>query len=165
MASPENIGHNELEGWLYSILQTYVRRRGLGRVTISRVAYRLAPRQGPEPDVAFVAAARANIVRKGYVEGPPDLAIEIVSPDSVDRDYEQKRRQYEQAGVHEYWIIDPDEKRATFLVRGERGFVDAAPADHVFHSQALPGFHLDVRWLWQQPLPDSLEIVQQLLST
>jgi len=43
--------------------------------------------------------------------------VEVVSPDSVERDYQLKRDAYEQAGVQSYWIIDPDEKRALFLVQ------------------------------------------------
>ncbi len=165
MASPENIEHNELLEWLTEILGPYVRARKLGRLTTSRVAYRLATHVAPEPDIAFVAASRLHILKGGYVDGPPDLAVEFVSPESVERDYELKRSRYEQAGVREYWIIDPDEKRATFLALGPDGkFAETPPVDSRFHSRVLPGFSLDARWFWQRPLPETLPIIQALLA-
>jgi len=98
------------------------------------------------------------------MDGAPDLAVEIVSPDTVSRDYEDKRVRYEQAGVREYWILDPGEECTLFLALGPGGFVEVFPQDHLFRSRVLPGFVLDVRCLWQQPLPPTLPIVQSLLG-
>lgn len=165
LASPENIGHNRLSGWLYKVLGAYIEERQLGLLTFSRVAYRLSDKIAPEPDLAFVRRDREQrLERTGYMDGPPDLAIEIVSPDSVDRDYESKRARYEEAGVQEYWIVDPDEQRATFLVRTNGGFAEIQPQNHVFPSQVLPGFALDVRWLWQKPLPKTGPIISAILA-
>ena len=100
----------------------------------------------------------------GLYRWPRALAIEIVSPESVARDYVQKRTIYEQAGVREYWIIDPDERRTTFLSLREGGYVEVSPVEHVFRSEVLPGFHLDVRWLWAVPRPLAYDVLRQLLS-
>ncbi len=164
MASPENIGHNKLVVWLTTLLQQFVEEHKSGWVTVNKVAFRLTDKTSPEPDLAFVRADRASIVKRGYIDGPPDLAIEIVSPDSVHRDYELKRERYEAAGVAEYWIIDPDEAVATFFVRGESCFVEAATVDSIFHSRVLEGFAIDTRWLWQESLPPTLPIVQAMLA-
>src|SRR5947208_1710994 len=75
MASPEGVEHNDLVLWFASFLRLRVTERGLGRVTVNRVAYRLAPKTGPEPDIAVVLAGRESIIKKGYIDGPPDLAI------------------------------------------------------------------------------------------
>jgi Uma2 family endonuclease len=83
----------------------------------------------------------------------------------VSRDYIQKRAIYEEAGVREYWIIDPDEKRATFLRLREGHFKTVTPARHIFRSQVLPGFFLDVRWLWSKRRPRAYDVVRQLLET
>ena len=164
MASPENIDHNDLVRWLAIVLGQFIEERGLGRLTINKVAYRLSARNAPEPDLAFVRTERLGIMKKGYVDGAPDLAVEIVAPDSVTRDYEDKRRRYEEAGVGEYWIIDPDESTATFLVRAPCGFAEKPPDGQTFRSQLIPGFMIDVGWLWQRPLPPTLAIVQTMLS-
>lgn len=164
MASPENVDHNDLVSWLGTMLRLFLEERGLGRLTINKVAYRLSEKNAPEPDLAFVRSERSGIIKPGYVDGPPDLAVEVVSPDSVERDYGDKRRRYEAAGVGEYWIIDPDEKRATFLVGGPSGFVEATLDGTSFRSRVLPGLAIDTRWLWQRPLPATLPIVQAMLA-
>ena len=164
MASPESTDHNDLLFWLGTVVRLYIEERNLGRLTINKVAFRLSDKTAPEPDLAFVRRDREGIIKHGYVDGPPDLAVEIVSPDSVDRDYESKRLRYEQAGVGEYWILDPDESRATFLIRGPDGFVETSLDDPIFSSTVLPGFTLDVRVLWQRPLPATLAFVQNLLA-
>ena len=164
MASPESIAHNDLVSWLTEILGPFVRQRGLGRLTVNKVAFRLARHVAPEPDIGFVASHREAIIKPGYVDGPPDLAVEIVSPESVECDYVRKRRYYEQAGVREYWIIDPDERKALFLrLDPTHGvFVEVELSGFLFTSQALPGLRLDVRWLFERPLRPTAPIVQAL---
>ena len=164
LASPENADHNDILCWLTAVLRPFIEERELGRLTINKVAYRLSDRTAPEPDLAFVAANRLDRIKPGYVDGPPDLAVEIVSPDSVERDYEHKRRRYEAAGVLEYWIIDPLENTATFLVREGDAFVERMPREQSYHSRVLEGLELDVRWLWQRPLPATMPIVRRLLG-
>ena len=164
LASPENADHNDLLRWLTVVLDLFIEERRLGRLTINKVAYRLSDRTAPEPDLAFVAANRLDRIKPGYVDGPPDLAVEIVSPDSVDRDYEEKRRRYEAAGVLEYWIIDPLESTATFLVREGDAFAEQVSNEHVYQSRVLEGFELDTRWLFQRPLPATMPIVRRLLG-
>ncbi len=165
MASPENTRANDLEGWLLMVMRGFVRRRKLGKVYVSRVAYCLDKKNAPEPDIGFVGTANAHRIKSGQVEGPPDLAIEIVSPESVERDYDKKRRQYEHFGVPEYWIVDEDERKVTLLRLDAKGkYREIRPRKGILTSQILPGFWLDPLWLWQDPLPDELDTVQQLLA-
>ena len=164
MASPESVEHNDLVSWFDGVLRVFLEDRRLGRVTVNRVAYRLTERDAPEPDIAIVRAERQAIMKSGHVAGAPDLAIEIVSPDSIHRDYEEKRRQYDEAGVKEYWIIDPLDCSATFMVRGPSGLVGVHIENNIFRSQAVPGFWIDVRWLWERPLPFVLPTIQTILK-
>jgi Uma2 family endonuclease len=141
MSSPENTDANALLCWLFRLIGDFVEERELGRTFGSRVAFRLGEPHGPEPDIAFVRTDRLHIVQRGFVDGPPDLAIEIVSPDSIERDYVRKREQYRQAGVLEYWIIDELEQRMVMLRRSRSGaYREIKPRKGVLHSQALPGF-------------------------
>jgi Uma2 family endonuclease len=163
MASPESYDDNRLGGWLYRLMDEFAEETNQGEVVITRVAFRISGKHGPEPDVAFVATEHLDRVHKGYVDGPPDIAVEIVSPDSVDRDYVQKRTIYERAGVCEYWIIDPDEQRATFL-RLHRGKYREVPLDGTtFTSQVLKGFAVDPRWFWSKRRPAARKVLEKLL--
>jgi Uma2 family endonuclease len=99
LASPDNTDAADINGWLYVLLYTYVQMKNLGKVYGSRVAFRLSERNSPEPDLAFVRKDREHLIERGFVNGRPDLAVEIVSPESVHRDFELKRKLYEQAGV------------------------------------------------------------------
>jgi Uma2 family endonuclease len=102
MDSPDNTDANRLLVWLGTVINLFVNIRGLGQVFVSRVAFRLDDNNGPEPDLAFVRKSRLHLVKRGFVNGPPDLGLEIVSPESATRDYKDKRRQFERGRVPEY---------------------------------------------------------------
>lgn len=163
LASPENTDAADLLVWLTTVIGGFVQARDLGKVFVSRVAYRLDKKRSPEPDLGFLPKAREAKLRRGHIEGPPALAIEIVSPDSVARDYVQKRAIYEQAGVGEYWILDPDEQKATFLRLRSGRYKEIAPAKHMISSRIIPGLSLDVRWLLSSERPSAYGVLSDLL--
>lgn len=165
MASPDNTDANELFMWLGTLMLLFAQRYRLGKVYGTRVAYWLDETNSPEPDIGFVVKARLGLVRRGHVHGPPDLAVEIVSPDSTDRDYLKKRRQYQRFGVREYWIIDELKKKVILLRLGANGrYRQVKPRKGELHSEVLTWFWLRPEWLWQSPLPDTLEIFQEMVA-
>src|SRR5438270_9755001 len=105
MASPENTDANDLFVWLLGLLADFAEYHDLGKVYGSRVAVRLDKKNAPEPDIVFVGKDHLYRVERGGIAGPCDLAVEIVSPDSVERDYEKKRKQFERYGIPKYWNI------------------------------------------------------------
>jgi Uma2 family endonuclease len=164
MASPDNTEANDLFVWLLALIFDFVEFGELGKVFGSRVAYRLNGSNSPEPDIGFVRRERLHLVRKGYVNGPPDLAMEIVSPESVERDYQKKRNQYEEAGVSECWIIDEELRKVTLLSLDEKGrFREVRPRKGVLRSRVLPGFWLRPEWLWEETRPRKMDALKQLL--
>jgi Uma2 family endonuclease len=165
MASPENTDANKLFLWLAGLMDEYAEEKGLGEVFGSRVALRLNDRNGPEPDILFVRADRRHLIKRGHIDGPADLVVEIVSPDSVERDYVKKRRQYERFKVPEYWIIDEEEQKMTLLRLGPRGkYREVKPRKGELQSEALEGFWLRPEWLWQDPRPRKRDVLRQLLA-
>jgi Uma2 family endonuclease len=94
------------------------------------------------PDVVFFSTQRARGKSQRLV--PPDLVVEVISPDSRRRDTLTKRADYERAGVSEYWIIDPPRETMTFLRLQAGKFVEIPPATDSFPRQAVPGFTLDL---------------------
>jgi len=67
-----------------------------------------APRRGRVPDLLFVTSAHVGRQHPTYLDGPRDLAVKIISPDSVGRDRGEKVVEYEQAGIPEYWLADTE---------------------------------------------------------
>ena len=139
---------------LYALLRLYVEFKDAGRVLIAPYQMRLA-KSGREPDVLFIA--KENLARLGsqYLSGPADLAVEVVSPESRGRDRRDKLREYQDAGVREYWIIDPIRREAEFYSLGADGVYQALATgpDGIFRSPVLSGLWLSVNWLWEDPLP------------
>ncbi|MBI4613764.1 MAG: Uma2 family endonuclease [Planctomycetes bacterium] len=157
--------HMDLAGFLGAVLRAFVEAKGLGIVRIAPFQMKTGPDlPGREPEILFVREAHRNRVRHQFLEGPADLAIEIISPDSRRRDREEKYREYEAGGVEEYWILDPEKKRADFYVRDRRGCYRARKPDPkgIYRSRVLPGFWLEVDGLWQRPLPLVLGTLRRL---
>lgn len=165
MASPDNLEANVLFVWLQGLLDLYVEYKGLGSVFGSRVSFRLGKHQGPEPDVAFVRKDRLHLAQTGYFDGPPDLAIEIVSPESVERDYEKKRKQYQNAEVPEYWIVDETMGKVTQLALNARGkYREVRAKEGVVRSVVVPGFWVRTEWLLTVPRPVKVNVFAELIA-
>jgi Uma2 family endonuclease len=166
MASPDNLGANKLFVWLITLIDRFVEAQDLGGdVYGSRAAFKLDETNSPEPDVAYVSKERLHLAQKGHFQGPPDLAIEIVSPESVERDYNKKRRQYQRFGVAEYWIVDELTQKVTLLHLDPKGkYREIRPKKGELHSKVLPGFWIRPEWLWQTPRPKKSKVLNEILS-
>ena len=167
LASPASLPHQRAVAFLFNLVRRYASIRSLGEAVVAPFQVKLGQRlSGREPDVLFVATEHLGRMRSTWLEGPPDLAVEVVSPDSISRDWEIKYAEYEASGVREYWVIDPDRRRAAFFVRTAEGTFRTvlSGADGRFASTVLPGLWVDVEWLWCDPLPDEVALVQVMLG-
>lgn len=161
--SPVSRRHQELVGFLGAVMRVYAEARGLGRSLSAPYSMHLAAIPSVrEPDLLFVATAHLDRLGATYLAGPADLVVEIVSPDSIGRDRGEKYAEYEAAGVGEYWLIDPVREQAEFYLLGDARYRLADLRDGRFHSRVLPGLALPVAWLWQDPLPNTLEALREL---
>ena len=124
-----------------------------GGCALIRFEMRLEDQQrGREPDIIYIAPENQGRLLHNYLDGPADLAIEVVSPGSEAVDRGDKFKEYERGGVREYWLIDPQRREALFYVRDEGGLFRAgAIRDGEYQSQVLPTVKLRVEWLWEQP--------------
>ncbi len=100
MASSDSRRANRITGFIDFLLQGFVsaRNRG-GEVYVARFAFQLDEMSGPEPDVAWVAEDWLHLVSDGRMHGAPSVAVEVVSRDSRQRDWVDKRTKYESAGA------------------------------------------------------------------
>ncbi|HXG66473.1 MAG TPA: Uma2 family endonuclease [Blastocatellia bacterium] len=166
MASPDNIDSDQIGGFIKFLIQGFAEARGLGgKVFGSCFAFQMSETRAPEPDIAYVSAGRLHLVEKTKMIGGPDIAVEIVSRDSRQRDYLEKKNLYQEAGVEEYWIIDPMQRRAEFHRLHERIYqLVPLEQNRIFRSSVLEGFWLDVEWLFADPLPSAFEKLREILG-
>ena len=138
--------HQLIVAYLCMELNTFVAPQKSGRVFFAPMPVRLGPRNFREPDVMYLKHERLTDLRK-QPEGA-DLIMEVVSPgeESRNRDYGEKRKDYAAAGIAEYWIVDPEEKRITVLTLDGQAYREhgvfgmAATATSIL----LPGFSVVV---------------------
>jgi len=164
MLSPANTRHQLIKGFLVMIMRIYAEQKDLGTVLDAPFPMKLGDvRRGREPDVLFVAKEHLDRLKDTYLDGPADLVVEIVSPESRLRDRGEKFAEYEAGGVREYWLIDPDEQRADFYVLGADGrYERRRPQEGLYRSEALKDFWLREDWLRREPLPPVLEVLKEL---
>ena len=127
------------------ILREFVKEHDLGTVCIAALPVRLWPGKIREPDIFYVSKEHADRIGEQYC-GPPDLAVEITSPSTRLTDRRDKFIEYAQAGVQEYWLVDPEERtvevfalqEGAYKLLGKWGPGDAA------RSALLAGFEVAV---------------------
>ena len=147
-------GHAEVGGFLLALLKHFVDHHQLGRIRYDPFQMKTGlDLPGRAPDILFVANRNLRRLHEMYLQGPADLVVEIISTDSRTIDRVHKLREYQQGGVREYWLIDPQRRRAEFYRRGRDGRFREIKIgkDGVFRSAVLKGLWLKVEWLWEQP--------------
>ena len=163
MVSPASDRHQDISGFVESVLRSFVQARQLGIVRSAPFQMKLA-QSGREPDLLYVAQENLQRLKETYLDGPADLVVEIISPESAGQDRGDKFYEYERAGIPEYWLIDPQTKRAEFYQLTESGQYRFVPpdAEGIFCSAVLRGFWLRVEWLWQEPLPSPVRALAEI---
>ncbi len=162
--SPASATHQLVKKLLLQVMDAYVQQHQLGLVLDAPFAMRTEVRPtGREPDILFIAAEHLGRLLPNAVDGPADLVVEIISPESDERDRGVKFVEYEAAGVREYWLIDPIRRQADFYRRDDDGLYRRGPLeDGVYRSLVIPGLWIREGWLWQTPLPKALDCIREL---
>ena len=113
--------HQRILRKLAFALGGFVEEHDLGEVLFAPMDVYLSNIDTPQPDLLFIAKARLGIIGEKYVDGAPDLVMEILSPSTAYHDLKKKKRLYEASGVKEYWIVDPEAREIEVytLVEGQ----------------------------------------------
>lgn len=159
--SPASLRHQILAGFLYRVISTFVEHYDVGTVLSAPFKMKI-PGYGAEPDVLVVLKENETRLRKAHLEGPADLVVEVISPDSIERDRIKKYNDYEAAGITEYWLIDAERETAEFyyLIDGRYRLADTF--DDRFTSQVLRGLVMPLEWLRAGQQPPLLEALRTM---
>lgn len=143
MSPALNPDHQRIVRNFFLKLHHFVADQKLGEILFSPVDVVLTPRRVVQPDVLFVSQSRKSIIQN-HVNGVPDLAMELISEGSWQRDRVQEKALYEQSGLPEYWIVDPDPRTIEVfaLVDGAYRLHSKATVGGKVRSKLLPGFEI-----------------------
>ena len=161
---PVSDEHNDLDTWLTALVRMFAESRSAGIVRNNMFVRFARRRRRRVPDLMFIAAAHAERVTPACVDGPPDLIIEIVSPDSRNRDRREKFFDCEASGVREYWIVDPLMRTVDLYVLTGKKYRAVEAVDARLWSTVLDGFYLRDAWLFGKALPKVAAVLKKFSS-
>ncbi len=139
--------HQILIGKIFLKLSKYVEDKKVGMVLLAPLDVYFSETDTYQPDIMFISRERLNIVGEKKIEGPPDLIIEILSPQTAYYDLRTKKDTYEKSGVKEYWIVDPIQKIIEIFgnKKGKFESVSTAKSEGVVKSDLLNGLSVTVK--------------------
>ncbi|HUS90844.1 MAG TPA: Uma2 family endonuclease [Phycisphaerae bacterium] len=113
--TPAGSTHGRIASTIDSLLRWHVKREGLGTTYTADPGFILArdPDTVRAPDVAFVSKGREPEDERGYFPGPPDLAVEVVSPTDSVKYVDDKVRSWLDAGTRAVWVVWPNTRTVT----------------------------------------------------
>jgi Uma2 family endonuclease len=155
--SPVKLKHNEANGNVYKLLDTFCIENDLGFVGIEKLLVSLT-RNDYEPDVCFWKQSRAKDFTEDQMQFPaPDLVVEVLSKSTANNDRTTKYEDYEAHGVKEYWIIDPSKqtieqyvlshKKYELIFKGKEGMLECV---------AVKNFKIPVKAIFDKRLTNKV---------
>jgi Uma2 family endonuclease len=136
--------HQRIVGDVYVMLRSFVEHHHLGTVRLGKIR---------EPDILFVAQEHSDRIGE-QVYGPPDLVVEVLSPGTWRADRHEKFSEYAQAGVGEYWMVDPDACTVEVFVLREGAYelLGKWGRGEEAHSEVLAGFRVALDEVFEEGL-------------
>ena len=162
--SPASDRHEDLFRFLITLWSIFLEEHGGGIVRGSRYPMRLDERWSPEPDLFVVREERRHLLTPQRLEGPADLVIEIASEGDPKLELREKLPRYEQAEVPEIWLVNRFERSVLAKVRTTKGYEAKTLSSGRLDSRVIPGFWIEVEWLWRDELPSTLACLRQILA-
>ena len=167
----EEVGVSDYENvkmyqWLVKLMGYYLETCDVGRMVNVEFGFRLQLPQKisvRKPDLAFVAHDNPTVLHNNdhSFKGVFDLCVELISDlskDDIERDTVDKKKEYEDIGVKEYYILDALNRYMAFYRRNDGGFFEPIEPDkgEIIHSHVLKGFRFRLSDLFSQPLQEEL---------
>lgn len=134
--------HGNIGLFLGGAIELHVRSHKLGSTCDSSTAFKMKTGNKRSPDISFVAKERLQGLKrlpKGFFEGAPDLAVEIISPSNTFEEIHNKLVEYFDSGCRLAWVIHPDEQSA-LIYRQPQPDRLLKISDNLEGEEVIPGF-------------------------
>ena len=150
--SPTGDEHGRVTVRITAPLYHYVEEHKLGVVYAAETGFKLEsdPDTVRAPDVAFLSRARRELAGRveGYWSGPPDLAVEVLSPSDRRRKVAEKVANWLAAGTQVVWVVDPKLRTVT-VHESDADAVTLTEQDQLEGGDVVPGFRIAVAKLFE----------------
>ena len=126
-------------------------------LAFSNIGLALSERYAPTPDIVYVRSEQMRLIRGSFLEDIPDLVVEALSSDR-SRDLVMKRGWYAEAGIPEYWILDPVNDTIAILELSGGEYVERAVLgrNDTLTTATIPGFELELERLFGDPVREQI---------
>ena len=137
--------HQLVLAYIYQLLRDFITSRQLGLLVFAALRVKIRDGKFREPDVVIMLKENLSRAQDEFWLGA-DLVVEIVSPYNPERDLVEKRIDYAEAGIPEYWIVDPRFSRVTVLTLKDGVYVSTSEATEngTVASTLLDGFRVEI---------------------
>ncbi len=140
--------HQSILAYLHYKFYEFVRSQSVGKVLPAPFDVILSETVVVQPDIVFISNDNLKNIKNGRLFGPPDLAVEIISPGSFYRDRYKKFSLYEKHRVGEYWIVYPGERVVEVWSLNDKGkyeLFSMAEREGKVKSKLLKGLEVDLK--------------------
>ncbi len=142
--------HQSISKWLQHFLFVNIELKGLGKVFDAPIDVQLGDHDVVQPDLIVILNKSKAKITRTRVQGPPDLVVEILSTSTAKNDLTLKRRLYEQSGIREYWIVDPDERSVDVLGLEDGIYQAAVSATSTLNLAILPDVSISIKEIFDR---------------
>jgi Uma2 family endonuclease len=149
--SPKNdFFHGDICAELLTALRTYAKAKRLGVVLDSSTGFWMANRNCRAPDISFVSKARLRGgPPKGFFEGAPDLAIEVLARSNTPQDIKERLDDFFESGTKVAWLINP-QRRFVEVCHSQLDRRILGPGADLDGEDILPGFRYPIADLFKE---------------
>jgi Uma2 family endonuclease len=164
MPCPVTLWHQFEMQFLMVLLEMFTGQHRAGIVLTGPAALKLRPGCFLEPDLFVLPPGGEAQFHGVYCDPPALLVIEVLSKSTRSHDLNLKLDLYREAGVLEVWFVDDRENALFVHRRTDDGYEIERIESGPYLSRALPGFWIEVSWLWERPRPDLHQCLQLILA-
>ncbi len=162
--SPASLRHDDVAGFLRTLMRCYASDKDLGLVLGPDGLARIKKGRRVGADLFFLVKERVPRPLPKEYKGVPELMLEVLSPSNREEDLEDKRPLYREAGVKEIWFVDIEEQQIIVDRRRGRRYVTQTIHEGRIESAVVRGFWIEAEWLWSDPLPNEMQCLRDILG-